>query len=533
MFTALVSSTGLSLTLGRRGFPRTPKGTWTPAIVRHLAAGSRAGKPSQRFGQGRHWANFARMHRKNNHDYVELPQEEMDNLKIQPETHSQRVARVHVPVLADAVRQAFAGRSMTHFVDGTLGAGGHATMIIADHPELEHFIGIDRDRSALELASKHLEEQLAGRHAPQMHFLHGNFRDIMALCQARSINAVDGILLDLGVSSMQLDHPERGFSFGGSARARSDFSQGKRTDAPWDAPLDMRMDQHATGALTAQDIVNTWSESELYRILRAYGEEPRARQIARGIVEARRRAPIETTGQLATIVLEAKGIRRRTHAQHQDALTGSSEQPAIGTAASKRRLPVMEQVGVWHPGRRRHQHGGTLHPATLTFQALRIAVNDELGCLEQGLQACIRLLRPGGRLAVISFHRLEDRIVKWTFRAFAEGQRTPASGCAAIPAVSRRASGAHEARPATRISDEDTSSDDACTEGARIAQFCSVEVPRQPANDSAYAEQLEDHECWRIITKKPIVPSPEEVNQNPRSRSAKLRIIENVAGTCG
>lgn len=284
----------------------------------------------------------------------------------------------HIPVLRREVLQVFEKTTIRCFFDGTLGAGGHAQALLEAHPEIERYIGCDRDPTALSLAQKVL--------APwkeKIEWIHGDYADLPRYLKERKIAALDGFLIDIGVSSMQLDQRERGFSFMG------------------DAPLDMRMNPE--GELTAEIIVNQYPEKELARILYEYGEEHRSRQVAKAIVEARRKKRIRTTSQLVEIV-----------------------------------KPVATR--------------GRLHPATLVFQALRIVVNDELGQLEKGLSGAIDHLAPRGRIAVISFHSLEDRIVK------------------------------------NRLRDE--------------------------------KDRLE------VLTKKPIGPSEEEMRQNPRSRSAKLRAAE-------
>lgn len=240
----------------------------------------------------------------------------------------------HVPVLMREVLEVFAGKNLRIFFDGTLGAGGHARAILESHPEIERYIGCDRDPRAHELATANL---LPWRE--KVVFVRGSYAD-----QIQNVDGcIDGFLIDIGVSSMQLDEKERGFSFMG------------------DAPLDMRMDPE--GELTAETIVNRYPEAELARIFYEYGEERRSRQVAKAIVEARRKRRIRTTKELVDVV-----------------------------------KPVATR--------------GRLHPATLVFQALRIVVNDELGQLERGIDAAIGKLCPGGRMAVISFHSLEDRIVK-------------------------------------------------------------------------------------------------------------------------
>lgn len=245
-------------------------------------------------------------------------------------------AALHLPVMAAEVVAALAPADGEFFVDGTFGGGGYAQALLA--AANCRVLGIDRDAQALAAG-----EALVTAHAGRLELLQGCFGEMDRLLAARQVMAVDGVALDLGVSSMQLDSAERGFSF----RA--------------DGPLDMRM--QATGETAAQ-VVNGAAETELVDLLRRYGEEPQARRIARAIVRARAERPIERTGQLAELVERAIGRGQRVHA------------------------------------------------ATRTFQALRIHVNDELGELERGLGAAERLLRPGGRLAVVSFHSLEDRIVK-------------------------------------------------------------------------------------------------------------------------
>lgn len=264
------------------------------------------------------------------------------------------------------------------FFEGTVGAGGHAKAILEAHPEIERYLACDRDPAAHELAKENLAPW-----GKKVEWIRGPYADLKRYLDERKIGEIDGFLIDIGVSSMQLDRRERGFSFQG------------------DAPLDMRMDPESS--LTAEVIVNEMPEKELARIFFEYGEERRSRQVARAIVEARKKRRIRTTAELVAIV---------------------------------------KPVTIW----------GKLHPATLVFQALRIAVNDELGQLKKGLDAAIDRTREGGRIAAISFHSLEDRIVKNTLR---------------------------DAR-----------------------------------------DRLE------ILTKKPLCASDEEIKENPRARSAKLRAAE-------
>ncbi len=251
----------------------------------------------------------------------------------------------HVSVLPAEVLAGLQPRPGGRYIDGTLGGGGHAQALLAASAPDGRLLGIDADPAALAAAGARLAP-FGGRVA----LAHGNFRAIGELARQHGFTQVDGILLDLGVSSHQLDTAERGFSFNA------------------DAPLDMRLDP--TEGATAADLVNELPEIELADLIYRYGEERGSRRVARLIVEARRRHPIERTTELAEIVARALGGRH-----------------------------------------------GKIHPATRTFQALRIAVNRELESLETALPQAVELLAPGGRLAVIAFHSLEDRIVKLFFRA--------------------------------------------------------------------------------------------------------------------
>ena len=253
----------------------------------------------------------------------------------------------HIPVLLREVLSVVEGRELSTFFDGTLGAGGHASALLEAHPEIERYLGCDRDPVALELAKRHLAPW-----GEKVELIRGAYADLPRILKEKKVSAVDGFLIDVGVSSMQLDEKERGFSFRG------------------EAALDMRMDPE--GELTAEEIVNRFSEKELARIFFEYGEERRSRQVAKAIVEARKKRRIRTTKELVDIV-----------------------------------FPVATK--------------GRLHPATLVFQALRIVVNDELGQLEKGIQAAMEHVAVGGRIAVISFHSLEDRIVKNLLRSDREG----------------------------------------------------------------------------------------------------------------
>ena len=306
----------------------------------------------------------------------------------------------HVPVLLAETVRLLAPPPGGVVADGTLGAGGHAEALLEAVGADGRLVGIDRDPVALKRAGDRLA-RFGGAFAP----VHGRHEELPELLRGVGIFAADAILFDLGLSSMQLDEAARGFSF------RSD------------GPLDMRMDP--TEGPTAAELLEGASEAELTRILRNWGEERRARTIARAIVQERRRQPLTRTRQLAALV-----------------------EKALGAGARRFRI----------------------HPATRTFQALRIAVNHELDNLEAVLPQAVGALNPGGRLAVISFHSLEDRIVKRFFRSLSRDQyddRQP------VPQVARKAS-------------------------------------------------------LQLITRKPITPSQQEQSENPRSRSAKLRIVEKI-----
>ncbi len=306
---------------------------------------------------------------------------------------------VHVPVLLDEVLEGLQVRPGAQIIDATLGGGGHTRHILERSAPNGRVLGLDADPAAIRRVREELAEFVRqGR----LLLVHARFDQIQAVATAQGFAPVDGILLDLGLSSFQLETPERGFSF-----ARP-------------GPLDMRFDP--TQGINAQEIVNSWPEEELADLIYRLGEERRSRRIARYIVANR---PIRTTEELARIVEKAVGGRR----------------------------------------------GQRIHPATKTFQALRMAVNDELGQLERTLPQCLALLKPGGRLAVIAFHSLEDRMVKRWMR-----------------------------REAMRY----------------------VPDPSHPQGGRERTPTL------RIVTRRPIRPRPEEVARNPRSRSAKLRIAEKL-----
>lgn len=302
----------------------------------------------------------------------------------------------HVPVMLREVIEALAPRDGGIYVDGTFGRGGYSRAIL-EAAETQ-VIGIDRDPEAIEAGAETVRA-----YAPRLRLIQGAFGDMKDLLAHENVRGVDGVTLDLGVSSPQIDTPERGFSF------------------QEDGPLDMRMSRQGR---TAADIVNESGERELADIIFNLGEERFARRVARSIVAARKENPIERTGALAALI---RGVVPRS------------------------------KDGV--------------DPATRTFQALRIAVNDELGELTRGLKAAEELLRPAGRLAVVSFHSLEDRCVKDFLRARSE----------AAPRGSRHAPEIAAAKP-----------------------------------------------TFRLLTRKPALPTAAEIDVNPRSRSARLRVAEKM-----
>ena len=288
------------------------------------------------------------------------------------------------------------------YVDGTLGGGGHALEVCRRLGEYGRLIGIDQDADAIAAASERLRD-----YEDRVTIVRSNYEEIQSVLKDLGIEKADGIYLDLGVSSYQLDTPERGFTY--------------RED---DAPLDMRMDQRNTQ--TAADIVNTYGEFDLYRIIRDYGEDKFAKNIAKHIVRARETKRIETTGELTEIIKEAVPAKVR----------------AVGG-----------------------------HPSKKTFQAIRIELNQELEVLNNSIDTMIDLLNPGGRLAVITFHSLEDRIVKIRFR----------------------------------------NNENPCT--------CPPDFPVCVCGKVSKG---------RVITRKPVVPSEEEINGNKRSKSSKLRVFERI-----
>lgn len=306
----------------------------------------------------------------------------------------------HEPVLMNEVIEGLKIRPDGIYVDGTLGGAGHSGEILK-RLDSGLLVGIDQDDAALAAARKHLESI-----GDNFQLVKGNFVDMPAILKALHIEEVDGILLDIGVSSHQFDSAERGFSY------------------RFDGPLDMRMDR--TMSLRAYDIVNTYSEKDLAKIIKSYGEERWADRIAQFIVKERKEAPIATTFQLVTVIKKA----------------------------------IPKKV---------RQEGG--HPAKKTFQALRIAVNRELDVLESSIPEMVRLLKPGGRLGIITFHSLEDRIVKNSFQYLYKDCICP---------------------------------------------------PRQPICTCGKKREIE------IVTRKPVTALDEELKRNHRAHSAKLRIAEKI-----
>lgn len=289
------------------------------------------------------------------------------------------------------------------YVDGTLGGGGHSAEIAARLGSGGRLIGIDQDEAAIEAAGRRLAQ-----FGDQVTIIRDNYQNTRRAVLALGITGIDGMVLDLGVSSYQLDTQERGFSY------------------RFDTPLDMRMDQRQVKS--ARDILNEYSETELYRVIRDYGEEKFAKNIARRIVKARAEKPIETTGELNEIIRSAIPAKMRAE-------------------------------------------GG--HPSKRTFQAIRIECNRELEVLKESIGELIDLLNPGGRLCIITFHSLEDRIVKTEFRQ----------------------------------------AQNPCT--------CPPEFPVCVCGRTSKG---------KVITSKPILPGEEEQKENSRSKSAKLRIFEKISG---
>ena len=313
----------------------------------------------------------------------------------------------HVPIMVDEVTELLQPQRDGLFVDGTLGGGGHSEAILKLLPEDGRLIGIDRDETALRAATARLAP-----FSDRFTAIHGNFFHMKSLLLGRGVTKADGILLDLGVSSYQLDEPSRGFSYKA------------------EAPLDMRMDQSAS--LTAADVVNGYPEKELTRIFRDYGEERFSPLIARRIVEKRVLKPIETTTELADLI--------------------------AGAIPSKFRFKEQQ------------------HPARRCFQAIRIEVNGELQGLREAVDSCIDLLSPGGRIVILTFHSLEDRIVKTAFRT------------AENPCV------------------------------------CPPRSPQCVCGRTPYG---------KILTKHPLTASEDEQRENSRSACCKLRALQKLVPGIG
>lgn len=307
----------------------------------------------------------------------------------------------HRSVLLDECIEGLAIKPNGIYVDGTAGGGGHSFHIASALGEGGRLIAIDRDEAAIEAAGKRLAP-----FGDRVTLVRSNFSEVGNVCAELGIDRIDGILMDLGVSSYQLDTPERGFSYNA------------------DAPLDMRMDNR--NPIDASVVVNTYSEEKLKEIIYGYGEERFGSRIASEIVKARSVKPIETTGELVDII--------------------------------KRSMPASAKQGGHHPAKR-------------TFQAIRIEVNGELDAISPAINSAVNLLGSGGRIAIITFHSLEDRLVKQSYASLAEGCRCPRSFPVCV-----------------------------CGNKPKV----------------------------KIITKKPILPTETELEENPRSRSAKLRVAEKI-----
>ena len=319
------------------------------------------------------------------------------------------MSETHIPVLRNEILDFMEPKPEGIYVDATIGLGGHGLWILKKSLPTGRLIGIDTDISALAIAEKRLHPF---RH--RLRLVHGNFAHLQQLLASHNINKVDAVLMDLGVSSLQLGTPERGFSFQRSG------------------PLDMRMD--VSGPISAAQIINDSTPDKLIKIFKDYGEERFASQIVRQIISVRAKTPVTTTLQLAEIV------------------------EAVYSANAKRSKTFS-------------QKGRGIHPATRVFQALRIEVNGELDNLKAGLDSAVSVLKPGGCICVISFHSLEDRIVKQLFR--------------------------------------------------KHAKSC-ICAPKSPVCICEHEKSLD------IVTNKPVVPSESEIEANPRARSAKLRVAIRV-----
>lgn len=328
------------------------------------------------------------------------------NVKTRSTKFQKEMIKEHIPVLVNEVIELLKPKRKGFYVDGTIGLGGHASAILQACTPDGHLLGVDLDSEALAIA----KDRLSG-YKGWFTLIQGNYADLNCILktiasQFKSWDGVDGVLLDLGVSSLQLDTPSRGFSF------------------TYDGPLDMRM--NPTSPSPAMQVVNERSQDKLADIFKRFGEERWSGRIAHRIVQARKLQPITTTLQLAELI--QKAIPQKTK-------------------------------------------GTRIHPATRVFQALRIYVNDELKNLHLGLDAAVSALKPGGRICVIAFHSLEDRIVKERFRT--------------------------------------------------LARTC-ICPPKIPICICDHTPSLQ------ILTKRPITPQPDEIQQNPRSRSAKLRVAVKI-----
>nr|WP_307990014.1 16S rRNA (cytosine(1402)-N(4))-methyltransferase RsmH [uncultured Niameybacter sp.] len=307
----------------------------------------------------------------------------------------------HVSVLLNECIEGLNIKEDGTYADGTLGGAGHAGEVCKRLSSAGHFIGIDQDTNALKVSKERLAHV-----SPEVTLVHNNFFDVANILKEHAPEGIDGMLIDLGVSSHQLDEPSRGFSY------------------MHDAPLDMRMNQESD--FSAYEVVNEYSEEELHRVIKSYGEENWSKRIAQFIVEARQTKPIETTHELVDII--------------------------------KRAIPAKAR-----------QDGP--HPAKRTFQAIRIEVNKELDIIRPTILDVVPYLKKGGRLCIITFHSIEDRIVKHTFKEL----------------------------------------EDPCD--------CPKNIPMCVCGKKPQV---------KVITRKPILPSAQELEFNPRARSAKLRIIEKL-----
>lgn len=309
---------------------------------------------------------------------------------------------VHRPVLLDETLEGLKIKEDGCYVDGTLGGAGHASEVCRRLGENGRFIGIDQDEDAITAGTKRLEP-----FGEKVTVVRSNYCEMKKVLGDLGITKVDGILLDIGVSSYQFDYAERGFTY--------------REDVPLDMRMDVRQER------SAYTVVNEYSEQELYRVIRDYGEEPFAKNIAKHIVQARQKKPVETTGELVDLIRAAIPMK------------------------------IQKTMG---------------HPAKQTFQAIRIEVNRELEVLDESIDMMIDLLNPGGRLCIITFHSLEDRIVKSRFR-------TAENPC-----------------------------------------ICPPNFPVCMCGRKSKG---------KVITRKPVIPSEEEITENRRARSSKLRIFERIS----